>query len=216
MADYKSIHGTTIKSYTTDPDNPIEGQVWYDKTNEVLQYQIPNFVSAWATSTAVNTGRIDGAGAGTSTSSLFFSGAPYPVSAYTESWNGTSWTEVADLNTTRQQGASAGSSNTAALVFGGETSTAKSDHVEEWNGSSFSEKNDLNTARDQLAGVGHFSSTAILGVGGKIAPGSNTAIVEEWNGTSFTEIADLINGTKKSVGVGTTSSALNIGGGYPG
>ena len=60
MADYKTIHGTTIKSYTTDPDNPIDGQVWYDKTNEVLQYQIPNFVSAWATSTAVNTGRIDG------------------------------------------------------------------------------------------------------------------------------------------------------------
>ena len=51
MANYKSIHGTTIKNYTTDPDNPIEGQVWYDKTNEVLQYQIPNFVSAWATST---------------------------------------------------------------------------------------------------------------------------------------------------------------------
>ena len=26
MADYKTIHGTTVKSYTTDPDNPIEGQ----------------------------------------------------------------------------------------------------------------------------------------------------------------------------------------------
>ena len=37
MADYKTIHGTVVKSYTTDPDNPIEGQVWYDKTNKVLR-----------------------------------------------------------------------------------------------------------------------------------------------------------------------------------
>ena len=83
-------------------------------------------------------------------------------------------------------------------------------------GSTFTESSDLNTARDQLAGVGHFSSTAILGVGGKIAPGSNTANNEEWNGASWVEVADLSNGTKKSVGVGTTSSALNISGGYPG
>ena len=57
MANYKSIHGTTIKNYTTDPDNPIEGQVWYDKTNKVLQYQIPNVISSWRTGNNVNTGR---------------------------------------------------------------------------------------------------------------------------------------------------------------
>ena len=219
MTEYKSIVGTKIKNYTTNPDNPDSGQVWYNETDNVAKYEVPNVVASWRTQNSLNTARDFTAGAGTATSALCFGGLKPPSETLmneNESWNGTSWTEVADLNTTRQQGASAGSSNTAALVFGGETSTAKSDHVEEWNGSSFSEKNDLNTARDQLAGVGHFSSTAILGVGGKIAPGSNTAIVEEWNGTSFTEIADLINGTKKSVGVGTTSSALNISGGYPG
>ncbi len=56
MADYKTIHGTTIKSYTTDPDNIIEGQVWYDKTNKVLQFQIPNTTSAgaWRTGGSLN------------------------------------------------------------------------------------------------------------------------------------------------------------------
>ena len=44
MSDYKTIHGTLVRSYTTDPDNPIEGQVWYDKTNKVLQFQHPNWV----------------------------------------------------------------------------------------------------------------------------------------------------------------------------
>ena len=42
MADYKTIHGTLVRTYTTDPDNPIEGQVWYDSTANTLQYQIPN------------------------------------------------------------------------------------------------------------------------------------------------------------------------------
>ena len=40
MADYKTIHGIKVKSYTTDPDNIIEGQVWYDKTNKVLQFEV--------------------------------------------------------------------------------------------------------------------------------------------------------------------------------
>ena len=39
MSDYKTIHGTKVRSYTTDPDNPITGQVWYDKTINVLQFQ---------------------------------------------------------------------------------------------------------------------------------------------------------------------------------
>ena len=42
MADYKTIHGTLVRTYTTDPDNPIEGQVWYDNTAQTLQYQVPN------------------------------------------------------------------------------------------------------------------------------------------------------------------------------
>ena len=46
MADYKTIHGTTVKNYTADPDNPIEGQVWYDETAATLQYQIPNVTSS--------------------------------------------------------------------------------------------------------------------------------------------------------------------------
>ena len=46
MADYKTIHGTLVRSYTADPDNPIDGQVWYDKTAKTLQFEIPNVTSA--------------------------------------------------------------------------------------------------------------------------------------------------------------------------
>ena len=56
MADYKTIHGTLVRSYTTDPDNLITGQVWYDKTNKVLQFQA-EAAGAWATGGNLNTAR---------------------------------------------------------------------------------------------------------------------------------------------------------------
>jgi len=98
MADYKTIHGTTVKSYTTDPDNPIEGQVWYDKTNEVLQYQIPNLLSSWRTANIMNTTRGQGASNGTQTSAIIYGGD----TVNTETYDGTTFTEVANLNTQRR------------------------------------------------------------------------------------------------------------------
>ena len=50
----------------------------------------------------------------------------------TEEWNGTNWTEVADLATARSAGAGSGSS-TAGLYFGGQK-PAKAVETEEWNG----------------------------------------------------------------------------------
>ena len=94
MADYKTIHGTTVKSYTTDPDNPIEGQVWYDSTANTLQYQIPNVTSAgsWRTGNSMNTGRRDLAGFGIQTSGLAFGGDTPPHTAATEKWSGSTTT----------------------------------------------------------------------------------------------------------------------------
>ena len=67
MADYKTIHGTLVRTYTTDPDNPIEGQVWYDSTANTLQYQVPNKNTAgtWRTGNDINTTRSYHDGAGT-------------------------------------------------------------------------------------------------------------------------------------------------------
>ena len=46
MADYKTIHGVNLRDYTTDPDTLIEGQVWYDKTNKVVQFFHNNVTTA--------------------------------------------------------------------------------------------------------------------------------------------------------------------------
>ena len=121
MADYKTIHGINVKSYTTDPDNIIERQVWYDKTNKVLQFEIPNVSSAgaWRTGGNLNQARTNLSGAGTRDAALGFGGqVSSTLYANTEQYNGGSWTEVSDLNTARYALGGNGT-YTSALGYGG-------------------------------------------------------------------------------------------------
>ena len=59
MAEYKEIHGTKIRNYTTNPDNPIVGEVWYNDTDNVLKFQHPNTTTSgsWRTAGNMNTAR---------------------------------------------------------------------------------------------------------------------------------------------------------------
>ena len=172
MSTYKEIRGLKVRDYTTNPDNPIEGQLWYNTTDNVARYRIPNLsVGAWRTAGNLNTGRYAKPGAtGTATAGLYFGGfvptSPY-YKALNESYNGVSWTEVADMNTARSQMASAGQAPyTAALGFGGAGDPGYLAVTESWNGSSWTELADLNLARDDIAGAG--IQTAALGFGGAI------------------------------------------------
>ena len=62
-----------------------------------------------------------------------------PVAA-NEYWNGTTWTELADLNTARRSPGGGGTAYTTALCFGGYT-TGVVAITEEWNGTSWAEDN---------------------------------------------------------------------------
>jgi hypothetical protein len=37
MTTFKEIQGRNIRSYTTNPDNPLEGQMWYNQTELKLK-----------------------------------------------------------------------------------------------------------------------------------------------------------------------------------
>ena len=37
MANYKDIHGTNIETVASDPSNPVNGQVWYNSTDQELK-----------------------------------------------------------------------------------------------------------------------------------------------------------------------------------
>ena len=142
MSNYKDIVGTAVRNNAGNIPTAETGQVWFDSTNLDFKYQFPVLsTGSWRTNTSLNTGRQSGGGAGVATSALAFGVTDPPETAITESWNGSSWTEVSDLNTARQGIAPAGASNTSALGFGGYPFTAD---TESWNGSSWTEVNNLN------------------------------------------------------------------------
>ena len=119
---------------------------------------------------------------GTNTASLVAGGKTPPgVHAQTETWNGSNWTEVADLNDSRESLAVSGTS-TAALAAGGE-SPGYTANTEEWNGASWVEVANLNLARGSGGNTGSTSSS--IYAGGTSPPGSRSE-AEEWSGSSNT------------------------------
>ncbi len=162
-------------------------------------------IGAWSTSTSMNTARYHLGGAGITTAALAFGG--HPASGLTESWDGSTWTEVNNLTTARGMGASIGLLYTAALYAGG-----ASNNSETWNGSNWTEVADLNTAKEQTAGAG--TTTSGLVFGGRIPPGTVNATTESWNGASWTEVSDLNTARRLIGGTGASNTAAIGAGGY--
>ena len=118
MAEYKDIHGTTIRNSAGNLAGAKTGELFFDSTNLDFKYQFPNLTTAgsWRTGGNLNTGRANSAGAAANSTAALVSGGA-PNVAITESWNGSSWTEVNDLNTGRDYLAGTGTS-TSALDWG--------------------------------------------------------------------------------------------------
>ena len=99
-----------------------------------------------------------------------------------ETWNGTSWTEVAEMNAANSQaGCGSDGTNTNVLRFGGEKSGSPNTTAttELWNGSSWTELGDLATARYTPGGAGSTSSAIAFG-GYTNPPAADSALTEEW------------------------------------
>jgi len=190
MATYKEIKGVTIQTRSEDP---VVGGV-------------PG--GTWASGGTMNTARSQGATClvGIQTAAIFIAGEnPGPSNvALVESYDGSSFTEIADVNTARRIAGASGV-QTAALFFGGYTS-GNVGNTESWNGSSWTEVNDLNSARRSMGGSGTY--TAALCAGGGNASGAET---ETWDGSSWTEVADLNEGRSAAPAVGTQTASIIIG-----
>ena len=208
MTDYKDKHGIKVQAVSSDPANPIDGQVWYNTTTNKLKYKAPIGAGTWATGGNMNSGRTRGASFGTQSGSLYGGGTFAPGSgktAFVESYNGSSWSEVADIPAVRTSLRGAGTSS-AGLIFGGANTTG---NTQTWDGSSWTEVNDMNTARGFHMSGGVQSSA--LAFGGESSP---QGICESWNGSSWSEVADLNTGREQGAGGGTSNTeAICFGGG---
>ena len=142
MATYLGTHGSRIQNYTTDPDNPNTGEVWYNDTSNALKFQTPNTTTSGSFRTGgnLNTARQSGAGFGIYTAALFFGGTNGSNQALTEAYNGTSWTEVNNLNAAKQGNTGLGATGTAGLSVAAPGSA----DVELWNGTNWTEVSNIN------------------------------------------------------------------------
>ena len=128
----------------------------------------------------------------------------------TETWNGSSWTEVNDLNTGRHVDGGAGTT-TSALIGGGEGASGDSIDTESWNGSSWTEVGDLNVATGGAASTGS-SNTAAVVFGGQ-GPSVPSDRIQVWNGSSWVMGNNMNTARHDLCGAGNSStSSLAFGG----
>jgi hypothetical protein len=210
MADYKGIKGFTIPNVSSDPSNPIAGQIWYNSTSATLKGRVEGFsVGAWASGTAINSGRQGQGSAGVQTAGMIMGSGPVPAGRdQTEVYNGSTWTESNDLNTGRGGRISGMGTITAGVAAGGENGTL--DNAEEYNGTGWTAVTAMNVGRRNAGSAG--TQTAGLIVGN---PGG-TATSEEYNGTGWTTGGELSTGRSSLGGGGTLAASIMSGGEIPG
>ena len=164
-------------------------------------------------------------GAGTTEAGIVMGGQKFPspgTIACTEVYNGTNWSEEADMTYCTKASGDAGDSSEAAIVFGGNYQTPASHYTnqgEEYNGTAWSEIANLNVSRSDLAGLGN--SEAALAVAGEPTPGGhspgNAYDAEEWDGSTWTSIQPTLNNpflNNYVKGAGTVNDGHAFGGCY--
>lgn len=219
MTTFKQISGQLVRSYTSDPTNPLEGQIWYNSTSQVLKGEALGTAS-WASGGNMNVTRRAGGTAGTQTASVFFGGYNGASTVTTqEDYNGTSWAGGASLNTPVFLNAGVGTA-TATLTSGGYAIpggpygvdgiayTAESDGVT-WT---VATDNPVKGYSKGAFGI----QTAALVFGGEGSP-SNPGTLnssQEYNGTGWTA-GGTLNTSRSSAGSGGTLTAGVTYGGSP-
>ena len=225
MSEYKGIKGFQVQTRTEDPTDGITGDFYYNSTTGQYKTISGDLVGSWASGADILTRRTGIGSWGVQTAALAASGEsgpPWTQPTVVESYNGSAWSEIAEVNTGRYLGASLGQTYTAALYCSGYGSTAPTykPDVENWNGVSWSEAAEMNNPGYSFSG-GLGTNTAGLVVGGNRnpavppSPGGNSSLVESWNGTGWTNIAELNTGRAGPSATGATNTAGIAVGGNP-
>jgi len=216
MATFKEIRGQTIKKYTTNPTNPLEGQMWYNNTTGTLKGSIIS--EAWSSSAPIinSEGITYAAGAGTQTAGLFFGGNDNPSgNRRDETWeyNGSGWAVGGSLTAPWYLGGGMGTQTAALQAFGSVGSPVT--EAFEYDGSTWTAAGDGNTGRYAVGSAG--SQTAGLCFGGVSTPPTTWhALTESYNGTGWSVENTLTTARNQSGFLGDAStSALCIGGETP-
>jgi hypothetical protein len=193
MAEYKTEKGFAVQTLSSDT-----------AASEAA-------TGTWASGGTMNTARSDLAGLGIETSAMAVAGyASTGTQSAVETYDGSSWTEITELNSARNSLGGFGATNTAAIACGGRTPTVAK--TESWNGSAWTEVNDMNVARFAMNISGAGTQTSGLSSGGNGPAGQDA--VEVWDGTNWTAAGAELNTTRAqgSASGQSNSSAAAVGG----
>jgi len=196
-----------IPQVAGNPPSPSDGDVWYNTNTYKLRVRgISAPGGSWASGGNMNRAR-GCSGFGSQNAAIAAGGGGTPGSETTESYNGSTWTEVGDLNEARNFGGHTNGLGTASSgMVMGQDDPARSGKTETWNGSSWTEVSDLNTVRRGMSAFGA-DATEGLCFGGE-NPGTNMIVnTESWNGSSWTEVNNLNAGAYAAAGLGATYTA---------
>ena len=206
MADYKGIQGYSVQTLASDPSPTasVTGQLWYNSTSGTYKISVAG-AGAWSAGGSLNEGRaeISYARNATLTTGLLFGGDDPAVNYIksTEKFDGTTWTEVNDLNNARAGAGGLGTQTAAMCLSGNAQPGPTSNFCETFDGTSWSEGNQLNVKRQGTFGAG--TTTA-----GLAATGTSTADTELYDGTCWTSVND-VNTTRAAGGsCGLQTTAL--------
>ena len=182
--------------------------------------------TSWTETTDFNNPRYGGLGAGSSnTSGIIFGGEnpspggphPGPYFSATEVWDGSSWTEVNEMNQARYGMLGGGAIYTAAISAGGADPVPSYAALTEiWDGTSWTEVSDMNEKR--MTGVGFGITTSLIATGGDPQGDSPRTSTELWDGTSWTQLSATIsteNRSQISSGGANASTGVIFGGRTP-
>jgi hypothetical protein len=215
MSEYKGIKGFQVQTREQDPSEGIPGDFYYNSSTGQFK-TIKTGVGSWSSGGSVNTARAYGGSSGTSRdAAMYFGGYTIPTNyANTEQYDGTSWTEVADLSNSRTSIGGFGNSLTAAVAVGGDEFPASSPRyladVEEWGGSSWTSGTNIPTATQMVMGAG--TLTAGLAIGGDQPSSPNLTQTLEYDGTNWTSGGALNTGKDFGrISCGVQTAALVAG-----
>jgi hypothetical protein len=217
MSEYKGIKGFSVQTLAADPDTPgWVGSIFYNSTSGTFKVVKAGGVTAgtWASGGTLNATRTEQLGtAGTQTSALTFGRSIPTPTAVTESYNGTSWTSVADFNTARGRGSGVGVSNTSALGIGGVTNPGDATvaNTESWNGSAWTEINDLPEVRSDGNAFG--TQTAAIQAGGNRSTVDTSTF--SWDGTNWTASTSFNTARQENGATGIQTAGIIVGGRIP-
>jgi len=219
MTTFKEIRGQLIRSVSSDPANPQEGQIWYNSTSQVLKGE--EFLETWASATSLlNNHGEHIAGSGSGTDGLAFGGEGPVNYDLTEEWNGSGWTAGGVWPSKDESIMSCGTSGPTTIGFGGIGSPSGSPPATRqttsatYDGSSWTTTNSLPVGK--RAGQGFGTNTAAVAAGGDTSPTDPQTSVEEWDGTNWTAVNAMPAGKgNMGGGTGTQTAGLVFGGARP-